>query len=140
MSDRQINNPAGAFGLAADFPQRAEPYLASAAITARRVVSIGTTGSVATAATNGTASLQVGISRDAIASGAVGLIIEAGVVTGCGADGSIAAGDRLKRSATTAGFLAATATPAAGEVIAVAIAASASNLVDVFVNKSLATS
>lgn len=140
MSDRAINNPLGVAGLTADFPQSASPYGTSAAVTAKRVVSVGTNGLVAVAATNGTASLQIGIARDAIASGAAGLIVERGIVTGCGADGAIAAGDRLKRSATTAGFVAATATPAAGEVIAVAINASASNVVDVYVSKSLATS
>lgn len=140
MADRQINNPAGAFGLTADFPQSASEYLTSAAVTAKRVVAIGTTGLVAVAATNGTGSLQIGIARDTIASGAVGLIVERGIVTGVGADGAIAAGDRLKRSTTTTGFVQATATPAAGEVIAFAIAASGSNVVDVYVCKSLATS
>ncbi len=140
MSDRQINNPAGAFGLAADFPQAGEPYQASAAVTAKRVVAIGTTGQVAVAATNGTAALCIGVSRDAIASGNVGIIIERGIVTGVGADGAITAGLLLKRSATTAGFVAATATPAIGEVIGFAIAASASNVVDIYVSPSKALS
>jgi hypothetical protein len=47
--------------------------------------------------------------------------------------GAAAAGALLKRSVTTAGSLAATATPAAGEVIAISLAASASNTCDVWV-------
>lgn len=133
MSDRAINNPAGAFGLTADFPRSASEYQASAAVTAKRVCAIGTNAKVAVAATNNTATLCIGISDAAIASGNVGLIVERGVVTGVTADGAIAAGDILKRSTTTTGAVQATATPVAGEGIAVAIAASAAGVVDVYV-------
>lgn len=140
MSDRAINNPAGAFGLTADFPQSASPYKTSAAVTAKRVCAVGTTGLVAVIATDGTAALCIGISRDAIASGATGLIVERGIVTGVAAAGTVAAGDLVKRSVTTAGYVSATATPAAGEVLGFAIAASASNVVDVYVQPSKALS
>jgi hypothetical protein len=140
MSDRAINNPEGAFGLTADFPQSASPYESSAAVTAKKVVAIGTTGKVAVAATDGTASLCIGISRDAIASGSTGLIIERGIVTGVVADGTITAGLLLKRSTNTTGAVMATATPAVGEVIAFAIAASAAGVVDVYVSKANALS
>lgn len=116
------------------------PFKTSAAVTGPAVVSIGTSGLVATAATDGTASLQIGIAVDSIASGAVGGVVIEGIAENVPCDGAVAAGDRLKRSVTTAGRLAATATPAAGEVIAVAINASSSNTVDVWVCKSLATS
>lgn len=143
MSGSQtITNPNGAFGysdLRTKMFSLSAEFLASAAVAARRVVAVGTDGRVATAATDGTASLVIGIAQDAIASGDTGDVIVYGIAENVSADGAIAAGDRLKRSATTAGYVAATATPAAGEVIGVAINASASNQVDVWVCKSLAT-
>lgn len=113
---------------------------ASAAITAKTVVSLGTDSKVAMSATNGTASLQLGIALRAIASGKTGTIVTSGVVENVPATGAVAAGDLLKRSVTTTGSVSATATPAAGEVIAVAIAASASNVVTVYIAKCLALS
>lgn len=105
----------------------------SAAVTAKRVVSIGTDGRVATSATNGTASLCIGIATRGAASGSVALVVHAGMCENVAADGAIAAGDLLKRSTNTAGYVMATATPAAGEVVGVAINASASDVVDVWV-------
>lgn len=107
------------------------PYKAASAVTAKRVVAISTEGKVAIAATNGTASLTIGIARDAIAANHSGQIIRGGIASDVPCDGPVSAGDVLKRSATTAGSVAATATPALGEAVGVAVNASASNAVDV---------
>ncbi|GIV04104.1 MAG: hypothetical protein KatS3mg015_2934 [Fimbriimonadales bacterium] len=139
MSGKLIENPSGAFGytdLRTQLWAQEAAFKASAAISARRVVAIGTNGQIATAATNGTASLAIGIAQNAIASGATGMVIVQGIAEDVPCDGAVAAGDLLKRSATTAGSVAATATPAAGEVIGIAINASASNVVDVWVTKA----
>lgn len=116
------------------------PFKTSAAVTGPAVVSINTAGLVATAATDGTASLTVGIAPASIASGSVGRVIVLGLAEDVPCAGAVAAGDLLKRSVTTAGKVSATATPAAGEVIGVAINASASNVVDVWVCKAPVTS
>lgn len=141
MPTAMIQNPNLAYGLTTlDSPEVTSEKKASAAVTAKTVVSLGTDSKVAMAATNGTASLQHGIAFRAIASGKTGTIVTMGVVENVPCDGAVAAGDRLKRSVTTTGSVAATATPAAGEVIGVALAASASNLCTMYVAKSLATS
>lgn len=142
MAGKVITNPAGAFGytdLETQLYSQTAPFVTSAAVTAKRVVAIGTAGAVAIAATNGTASLTVGIASQAIASGSVGLVVVHGIAEDVPCDGTVAAGDLLKRSVTTAGSVATTATPAAGEVIGVAINASSSNTVDVWVLPSKVT-
>lgn len=143
MGTPTIVNPNGAFGytdLQTGLGSLQLEFKANAAVTAKRVVSITTAGKVAISATNGTASLTVGIARQAIASGDTGQVIVFGIAEDVPCDGAVAAGDRLKVSVTTSGSVSATATPAAGEVIGVAINASSSNTVDVWVCKSLATS
>lgn len=136
MAGKVITNPAGAFGytdLETQLYSQTAPFVTSAAVTSKRVVAIGTAGTVAIAATDGTASLTVGIASAAIASGQAGLVIIGGIAEDVPATGAVAAGDLLKRSVTTAGSVSATATPAAGEVIGTAINASSSNTVDVWV-------
>ncbi len=136
MADKAITNPAGAFGytdLKTKLWSLEAPFLASAAITAPAVVSIGTDGSVATTATDGAGALVVGIAVESIASGFTGGVVVHGIAENVTADGAITAGAILKRSATTAGAVAATATPAAGEAMGVAINASAGGTVDVWV-------
>lgn len=144
MGSKTITNPTGAFGytdLMTEALSVAAPFQASAAITGPAVVAIGTAGNtVATAATNGTAALAIGIAVDSIASGQVGNVVVFGMAENVPADGAIAAGALLKPSATTAGRVAATATPAAGEVVGVAINASAGGVVDVWVTGSKALS
>lgn len=143
MPEQQIGNPLGAFGytdLQTQLWCVEAPFKTSAAVTDKRCVAIGTDGTVAVAATNGTASLVVGIAQDAAASGGVAMVIVMGIAEDVPANGTVAAGDLLKRSGTTAGSVATTATPAAGEVIGVAINASASNVVDVWVQKAAVTS
>lgn len=141
---KTINNPAGAYGNTVDPPSTEMEFLTTAAVNTAgtaAVVAINTAGSVAAAATNSTASLQVGITaKSASASGKTLGVVVQGFVRGVPCDGTVAAGDLLKRSVTTTGSVATTATPAAGEVIAVAIAASASNIVDVWVSKAAVTS
>lgn len=107
----------------------------SASVTGPAVVAIGTDGTVAVAATNGTASLTIGvaINSQAAVTGKACKVVVLGIAENVPANGTVAAGDLLKRSVTTAGSVAATATPGAGEVMGVAINASASNTVDVWV-------
>lgn len=143
MPEQQITNPNGAYGytdlqtkvwsLAAEFKATA------VAIAAKRCVAISTTGTIAISATNGTASLTIGITQRAIPASKTGAVIIMGMAEDVPCDGAVAAGDLLKRSVTTAGSVAATATPAAGEVLGLAINASASNVVDVWVCKSAVT-
>jgi len=139
-----IVNAGGAFGdtsLESTVWHLDAPMKASAAITAKRLVAIGTAGAVATAATDGTPSLVVGVAREAAsAADEVVAVTVGGLAEDVPAAGAVAAGDILKRSVTTAGYVSATATPAAGEAFAVAINASASNVVDIWVCKSLALS
>lgn len=140
----EIINTNGAFGYTAlqgnVWSLQAE-FKSSAAIAgAPQVVSIGTSGTVAESATDGTASLCVGIAVDNGASGDTAKVVVLGLAENVPCDGSVAAGALLKRSVTTTGSVAATATPAVGEVIGVAIGASASNVVDVWVCKAPALS
>lgn len=138
-----IKNPQGAFGqtdLRSKVFALEGPFKTSAAITlARGVVAIGTDATVATAATNGTASLAIGVAQAIAASAADVMVILMGMAEDVPAAGAIAAGDLVKRSVTTAGYVSATATPAAGEVIGIAINASAANTVDVWVFPSKVT-
>ncbi len=138
-----ITNPNGAFGytdLQTKVGSIQLPFKTSAAVSAVQCVSIGTGGLIAESATDGTAHLVIGIAPKAIASGDTGMVVIAGMAENVPCDGAVAAGAILKRSATTTGSVAATATPAAGEVIGVAINASSSNTVDVWVCKSPVTS
>lgn len=130
-----INDPLGAFGETAHKETNVKfSFKASAAISAKAVVAIGTDFQVATLATDGTDSLGIGIADAAIASGNTGKVTVLGLVQDVNADGSISAGDLLKVSATTDGYVLATATPAAGEVVGVAVNDSASDVVDVWIS------
>lgn len=136
MSSKQISNPSGAFGytdLQTQLWSLQAPFKASAAISAKRVVALGTDGQVITATTNTVSSTNIGISGAAIASGYVGNVILFGIAEDVPAAGAVAAGDLLRASGTTAGYVSATATPTIGQVVGVAINASSSNTVDVWV-------
>lgn len=111
-----------------------EPYKTSAAITGPKVVAIGTTNLVATAATDSTASLCIGVCINSPASGGEAAVVTLGLAENLVATGAIAAGDLVIRSATTAGAVSASATPTAGQVLGRAINASSSNTVDVWVS------
>ncbi len=131
-----ISNVTSAFGQT-DLQTKTHPltfaYEAADTVTANQVVAITTEGKVADAATNGTASLAIGVALDSAVTGDAAKVVVLGMAENVPAQGTIAAGALLKRSATTAGYVAATATPAAGEVLGVAINASAGGTVDVFV-------
>lgn len=134
-----IINPGGAFGytdLQTTVFSVPAQVQASAAITANRVVSIGTDGSVATAATDAP-SLAVGVAREGFTTDQTGIITVFGIAESVPAAGAITAGAIVKASATTAGYVSATATPGVGEAIGVAIAASASNLVNIWFCKGV---
>lgn len=137
---KTIHAPNGAFGYTdltnQLFSTQAE-FKTSAAVVATRVVAVGTTGLVATAATDGVAALVLGVAAEAGASGDTIGVITAGIAENVGANGTISAGDIVKRSVTTAGYVAATATPGVGEAIGVAINASTSNTVDVWISKGV---
>lgn len=110
------------------------PFLASAAVTAKRVVALATTGKVATAATDATASTCIGIApKAAIAANDTIPVVLMGPVDNVSCHGTVNAGTLLKRSTSTAGWVEATAAPAEGEVVGFAITASASDVCDVWV-------
>lgn len=141
MPQQNQVNPAGAFGytsLQTNLPSTVDPFKAAGVQAAGpAVVAINTVGAIATAATNGTASLVVGVAINGASintSGSV-LVVTRGCAKGVPCDGAVAAGDALKRSVTTAGSVATTATPGIGELLGYAINASASNTVDVWVTK-----
>lgn len=135
-----LSQPFGAYGYA-DFQTKIQgidlEFETSAAVTAKRVVALGTTGKVANAATDSTASLCVGIALHAAASGDLVKVRVFGAVDDVPTTGSLSASGIIKRSVTTTGSIAVTASPAAGEALGFAIADSASNVTDVFVCKSL---
>ena len=137
MADKTISNPGGVYGASTDLTERgwslSAPVEASAAITGPAVVELSTGYSVATAATDGTAVLARGIVTETVAANGTTNMVVAGIVENMPVDGATAAGAFLKRSTTVAGRLAATATPAAGEILAISLAASASNQTDVWV-------
>ena len=151
MTDRIIN-PLGAFGWT-DLRTNAggEPMMmkANGHIYADDVVSIDTSGRVVQCITNGTAALAIGVAvagpgttsdTSAIAgTGTPVMVVTYGLAENVKAAGAIAAGDGIKRSATTAGYVSASNAPAAGEAFAVAINASASNTVDIWIGKQVYT-
>lgn len=125
MADKVLTNPAGAFGYTAKqdlLYQQIAPFKAQTAITGPAVVAINTTGNVATAATNGTASLCVGICINSPAAGEIAQVVIAGVVDAVPCGGTISAGQMLIRGGTTAGRVNSSTAPAAGEALGVAIA------------------
>lgn len=108
---------------------------ATSAIAAKTVVAFDTanSGQVVQAGTGTATTVCFGISLAAAAAGAyVDIALPGSIVRAVNAQGAIAAGGTASRSATTAGFLAAN-TPAADEFCCIALAAAASNLVDVYV-------
>lgn len=139
MAGPQLGH-AGAYGYT-DLQTKNAPVVegmqASAAIAAPRVVVNGTDSRVATAATDSTPSLIAGINIKAVsAAGAEAHVVTLGLAENVPATGTIAAGDLLIRSVTTAGSVSASATPTTGAVLGRAINASASNTVDVWVSPS----
>lgn len=124
-----ITNPTGAYGytdLQTRVGNNAIPLKAAAAITAKSVVQWATTatssGQVVTALTNGTLAAVLGIALDPVSAGGVVNVAIEGAVDEVYLNGSCdTLFTPLKRSATTAGRLATTATPAAWEVVGYAL-------------------
>lgn len=142
--NKLITNPLGAFpasgqtvAQATDIGYTSREFKASTTVTALNAVVIATDGTytVARSATDSTASLCIGIALEAGTSGTLVEVATEGLVKSVPVAGAVTAGAVLKISVTTSGSLSATATPATGEKIGVALAASASNVVDVLICK-----
>lgn len=135
MADRTIANPTGVYGQTPSPWQQTAPVRAASNITGPGVVAFAsTTGTVALAATDSTASLCRGIAVESQTAGqSFNMVVRGDPGVAIPVDGTVAQGAVLKRSTTTAGRLAATATPAAGEAFAVALAASSANACRVWV-------
>lgn len=141
MAGKQIDNPQGAFGvtdLQSQLGQNVMSFKAAAAIAAKVPVSITSTGTVATTATDGVA--IVGVSLNAAASGDTVLVIVNGIAENMSAGGATTLGTPVIRSATTAGYITSSATPVTGTSIGFALGASASNQTDVWVMPGTLTS
>lgn len=138
-----ISNPNGAFGytgtsnMQTQIPPVTRPAKASAAIAASVPVSVSSTGTIATTATDGVA--IIGVSYGAIASGDTGLVITNGPAL-MSAGGATTLGTPVIRSATTAGYVTSSATPVTGTVVGFAMGASSSNQTWVWVMPGTNTS
>jgi hypothetical protein len=138
-----ITNPLGAFGytdLQTKHNALVWEFKAQSSITGPACVVLNTTGNVATAATNASTVGVFGICINSPSTNQIARVVVFGIAENVPTNGAVSALDRLKPSATTAGYVAATATPATGEAIGWAISASASNVTDVWVSRSIATS
>lgn len=126
-----ITNPAGAFGYTAAVDKAfslERPFKSnesSTTIAAGDVVIITSGGLVEQSATGDDVNLAIGVAKEAIAAGEVGLITVLGICT-VNCESTVAAGEALGRSGTTAGR-ANTATNGAGGIFATALSAAASN-------------
>jgi predicted RecA/RadA family phage recombinase len=140
MPTTQIANPEGAFGLdkfsGLDY-ELYESAETSTQIDKGMVVSIDTAGKILKATTTVEPRLVIGVALEDIPAGEVGPIATRGVVKSVKAEGAIAANALVQRSGTTAGSVATftSVATAIGQVTGVAIAAAASSLVDVYVQK-----
>ena len=136
-----ITNPLG-FGGYTDLATLCEPrirsFRAGGTVTALEAVYAGTNLRVAQAATDCTATKVVGIALDSATSGGIVRVVVWGPVEGVAISGSVTEGQPLKRSVTTSGRVAATATPGVGEMLGWAIAAGsgANGTVSIFVEKA----
>lgn len=122
-----IGNPQGAFGntnIQTNNPPDVRVMKAGAAITFSSPVSVTSTGTVATTATDGVA--IVGVAYTAAASGDNVQVITSGPAL-LSAGGATTLGTPVIRSATTAGYVTSSATPVTGTVVGFAMGASSSN-------------
>lgn len=128
-----INNPQGAFGntnIQTNNPPVVRPMKAGAAITAGAngagvPVSITSTGTVATTATDGVAIVGVSYGNSAASGDNVQVITSGPALVSAG--GATTLGTPVIRSATTAGYVTSSATPVTGTVVGFALGASSSN-------------
>jgi hypothetical protein len=121
----QLGNPSGAYGytdLQAQIPPTTKEFVASAAIADNTVVSISSTGTVATIATDGVAIIGVSYEAASAAGKTLQVIRDgpANVVAGS----ATTLGTPVIRSATTAGAVTSSATPVTGTVVGFALGAS----------------
>lgn len=134
MPSTPIGNPSGAFGYTSmdqKLHKTTGEFLASAAIAAKTPVSISSTGTIATCATDGTA--IIGVTLKAIASGKTGQVILSGIAVGVLAGGATTLGTPVIRSATTAGYITSSAAPVTATVVGFALGASSGGVSDVWV-------
>lgn len=130
----QISNPSGAFGnstLAQKLVPQTMEFVASAAISKGAPVSISSTGTVATCATDGVAVIGVAYEAASAANKTIRVVTTgyASVLAG----GATTLGTPVIRSATTAGYITSSATPVTGTVVGFALGASASGRSDIWV-------
>ena len=130
-----IGNPSGAFGVT-DIAQKVTPqtmeFPASAAILAGAPVSISSTATVATTATDGVAIIGVTLNAASAAGKTVSVVLK-GVVDGVLAGGATTLGTPVIRSATTAGYITSSATPVTGTVVGFALGASSGGVSSIWV-------
>lgn len=135
MASSIINNPSGAFGVT-DLDQKlfktTGEFVASAAITAKSVVSISSTGTVATTTTGGVGVIGVALNAASGADKTIQVILT-GIATNMVAGGATTLGTPVIRSATTSGAITSSATPVTGTVVGFALGASAGGLTSVWV-------
>ena len=135
-----LNNPGGAFGvtdLAQKTWSREVVMKASAAIAAKTVVQLNVDGTntIITAPVSPTKPLCIGITKDAIAAGGVGLVVIGGYIGSVPMTGAYAAaGVVIQPSSATAGSVATGG--ATGDSIGVGLTAVSGGLVDVWVRPS----
>ena len=141
MADKQISNPAGAFGvtdLQQKLPQRTGEHVAGGAILAKAPVSITSTGTIIQTATDGVA--IIGVALNALSTGETGQVIYHGIASGVLAGGATTLGTPVIRSATTTGYITSSATPVTGTVVGFALGASSGGRSDVWVQPGTNTS
>ena len=122
-----IGNPSGAFGTSdidRKIPPKTIEFVASAAILKGAPVSISSTGTVATTATDGTAIVGVAYEAASAANKTIQVVIlgPASILAG----GATTNGTPVIRSATTAGYVTSSAAPVTATVVGWAMGASAS--------------
>lgn len=137
----EIPNPSGAYGvttLKQKLPPQTMEFVASAAILEGAPVSISSTGTVATTATDGVA--IVGVAYEAASGAGKTLLVTVQGYASILAGGATTLGTPVIRSATTAGYITSSATPVTGTVVGFALGASASGRSDVWVMPGTNTS
>jgi len=142
MGSKTITNPTGAFGVSGldqTGGNTTFPFVVStAAIAAKQVVQIDSSGTACRVATTTPSALQLGV---ALQGGAVGQVVNVAVQGAVGAvpytGTAPVAGDTLIQSAATAGKVVVNNTPGLGQSIGMAIGAgysvNAVNVVDVWI-------
>lgn len=137
MAEAQIAYPTAAYGITSHWHRDVPFYNNSGSdIAAKRVVYFDGTG-ITLAGTSQDPISCIGVTAEAISNGKVGPVTVEGYVGSMPSTGAIAQYAIIKRSASTAGYVAdATSNPALGEPLGHAVTAASSNLVNIWLNKS----